>query len=98
MMRSVLPRQNPSSCRCETDGGVTAVSERDLASGVTAVVFTSRQPFVIPAEGIDATMEINNDYDKATGRMVLQEARGTGTLNGQPFTMEILQELVSSGR
>jgi hypothetical protein len=81
-----------------SDGGVTSVSERDLASGVTAVVFTSRQHFVIPAEGIDATMEINNGYDKATGRMVLQEARATGDLKGQPFTMEILQELVPSGR
>ena len=81
-----------------SDGAVTSVSERDLASGVTAVVFTSRQPFVIPAEGIDATMEINNGYDKATGRVVLQETRATGDLKGQPFNMEILQELVPAGR
>jgi hypothetical protein len=81
-----------------SEGGVASVSERTLSSGVTAVVFSVEQPFVIPAQGIDATLERHHGYDKATGRVVLQEFRTVGTLKGQPFTMEMLQELVTAGQ
>ncbi len=72
-------------------------SERTLSSGATAVVFSVTQPLVIPGQGIDATMERHHGYDKATGRVALQEARTTGTINGSPFSMEMLQELVPGG-
>ena len=74
-----------------------SVGERILPSGVTAVVFSVTQPLVMPGQGIDATMERHHGYDKATGRVVLQEARATGTINGSPFSMEMLQELVPGG-
>ena len=74
-----------------------SVGERALPSGVTAVVFSVTQPLVIPGQGIDAIMERHHGYDKATGRVVLQETRATGTINGSPFSMEMLQELVPGG-
>ena len=80
-----------------SDEGGASVGERTLSSGVTAVVFTVRQPFVIPAQGIDATMERHHGYDKLTGRVALQETRMTGTLNGESFTWEMLQELEPAG-
>ena len=63
---------------------------------MTAVVFSVQQPFVIPTQGIDATLERHHGYDRATGEVVLQETRASGTLAGQPFNMEMLQELVPS--
>ena len=80
-----------------SDEGGASVAERTLSSGVAAVVFTVRQPFVLPAQGIDATMERHAGYDKLTGRVVLQEAFMTGTLNGEAFTWEMLQELTPAG-
>ncbi len=74
-----------------------SVGERTLSSGVTAVVFSVTQPLVIPGQGIDATVERHHGYDKATGRVVLQEARATGTINGSLFSTEMLQELVLGG-
>ena len=74
-----------------------SVGERTLSSGITAVVFTVRQPFVILAQGIDATAERDHGYEKLTGRSVLGEFRTTGTINGEPFIMEILQEIESAG-
>ena len=74
-----------------------SVSERTLSSGVTAVVFSVTQPLVIPDQGIEATMERHHGYDKATGRVVLQEGRATGTTDGNPFSMEMLQELEITG-
>ena len=76
-----------------SDEGDASVGERTLSTGVTAVVFTVRQPFVIPAQGIDATVERHHGYDIATGRVVLQEIRATGTMDGNPLTMQMLQEL-----
>ena len=81
-----------------SDVGVSSVSERTLSWGVTAVVFTVQRPFDIPDQGIETTMDVHNDYDKATGRMLLQEVPATGALNGRPFTMELLQELVPTGQ
>ena len=80
-----------------SDEGDASVGERTLSSGVTAVVFTVRQPFVIPAQGIDATLERHHGYDKLTGRVVLQESHAVGTMNGSPFNMDMLQELVPGG-
>jgi len=57
-------------------------------------VFTDRQPFVIPAQGVDETLERHHGYDKLTGRVVLQQATSSGTRNGEPFSMDMLQELV----
>ena len=73
-----------------SDEGDASVGERTLSTGVTAVVFTVRQPFVIPAQGIDATVERHHGYDIATGRVVLQEIRATGTMDGNPLTMQML--------
>ena len=70
-----------------------SIGERVLSSGVTAVVFTVRQPLLVPDQGIDATTERHHGYDKLTGRAVLQEFRTTGTRNGAPFNMEMLMEL-----
>jgi hypothetical protein len=79
------------------EGAVPSVGERVLDSGVTAVVFSVRQPFVIPNVGIEAVLQRHHGYDKATGRLVLQETTAEGLMNGQPFTMEILQELEADG-
>jgi hypothetical protein len=79
------------------DGAVASVAERVLDAGVTAVVFTVRQPFVIPDVGIEAVLERHHGYDKATGRLVLQETTAEGLMNALPFTMEILQELEADG-
>lgn len=79
------------------EGAVASVAERVLDAGVTAVVFTVRQPFVIPDVGIEAVLERHHGYDKATGRLVLQETLADGLMNGLPFTMEILQELEADG-
>ena len=76
----------------EETGGASVVEER-LASGVTAVVFEVEQPFVVPDRGIDAVVERRHGYDKRTGRSVLVESRASGTLNGVPITMEMLQTL-----
>ena len=70
-----------------------SVGERTLSSGVTAVVFTVTQPLILPDQGIHATLERRYGYDKLTGRSVLMQFRTTGTLNREPFTMELLQEL-----
>jgi hypothetical protein len=43
-------------------------------------------------------MHIHNAYDKTNCRMVLQETRAVGTLNGQIFIMEMLQELAPAGQ
>ena len=75
----------------------TSVGEKVLSSGVTAVVFSVTQPFILPGQGIDATIERHHGYDKLTGRVVLQEVRTTGTRNGAPFDMEMLQELMPAG-
>ena len=64
---------------------------------MTAVVFTVKQPLLLPDLGIDATTERHHGYDKLTGRSVLVEFRATGTINGEPFNMEMLQELESAG-
>ena len=80
-----------------SETGEASVGERTLSSGVTAVVFTVRQPFVISAQGIDATLERHHGYDKLTGRVVLQETHAAGTMNGRPFNMDMLQELVPGG-
>ena len=79
------------------EGAVPSVGERVLDLGVTAVVFSVRQPFVIPNVGIEAVLQRHHGYDKATGRLVLQETMAEGLMNGQPFTMEILQELEADG-
>ena len=80
-----------------SDEGDASVSERTLSSGVTAVVFTVQQPLVVPAQGIDATTERYHGYDKLTGRAVLQQVTASGTRDGEPFNMDMLQELVPSG-
>ena len=77
-----------------SDEGDASVGERTLSSGVRAVVFTVRQPLLVPDLGIDATIERRHGYDRLTGRAVLLEARTTGTRNGAPFNMEMLTELV----
>jgi hypothetical protein len=79
------------------DGAVPSVGERVLDAGVTAVVFSVRQPFVIPNVGIEAILQRHHGYDKATGRLVLQETTAEGLMNALPFTMEILQELEADG-
>ena len=79
------------------EGAVPSVGERVLDAGVTAVVFSVRQPFIIPNVGIEAVLQRHHGYDKATGRLVLQETTAEGLMNGQPFTMEILQELEADG-
>ena len=70
-----------------------SISERVMSSGVTAVVFTVRQPLVLLALGIDATNERHHGYDRITGRLVLQQTLSTGTRNGEPFKTEMLIEL-----
>ena len=74
-----------------------SIGERVLSSGVTLVVFTVRQPLLLPDQGIDATTEAHHGYDRVTGRVVLQEAHHTGTRNGAPFNMDMLAELVPTG-
>ena len=74
-----------------------SVGERSLLSGITAVVFSVSQPFVFPDQGIDATVVRHHGYEIATGRVVLQEIRATGTMNGKPLDMQILQELGPAG-
>ncbi len=70
-----------------------SIGERVLSSGVTAVVFTVRQPLLLPDLGIEVTTEAHHGYDKLTGRVVLQQAHHTGTRNGAPFNLEMLMEL-----
>jgi hypothetical protein len=71
--------------------------QSEMPAPVTAVVFTVRQPVMLPDHGIDATLERHHGYDKLTGGVVLQEGRTTGTINGSPFSMEMLQELEPGG-
>lgn len=70
-----------------------SIGLRALSSGVTAVLFTVRQPLLVPDQGIDAAVERHHGYDRLTGRVVLQEVRTTGTRDGAPFNMEMLMEL-----
>lgn len=79
------------------EGAAPSVGERVLDAGVTAVVFSVRQPFIIPNVGIEAVLQRHHGYDKATGRLVLQETTAEGLMNALPFTMELLQELEADG-
>jgi hypothetical protein len=77
-----------------SEGMESSTGERLLDSGITAMVFSIKQPFVIDTMGIDAVMEIHYGYDMATGRMVLVDTGATGLLNGQPFKMSMYLEIV----
>jgi hypothetical protein len=78
------------------DGSQPMTGERTLASGITAVVFSVEQPFVVEPMGIDAVMQRHHGYDKATGRMVLSDVVVAGSRNGQPFDMSMHQEIENS--
>ena len=80
-----------------SDQGDASVGETTLSSGVTAVVFTVRQAFEIPTQGIDVATERHHGYDKLTGRVVLQQNTARGTRNEEPFNMDMLQELEPGG-
>jgi hypothetical protein len=77
-----------------SEGMEASTGERLLDSGITAMVFSIKQPFVIDTMGIDAVMEIHYGYDMATGRLVLTDSTATGSMNGQPFEMSMYQEIV----
>jgi hypothetical protein len=78
------------------EGMEASTGERLLDSGIIAMVFSIKQPFVIDTMGIDAVMEIHYGYDMATGRTVLVDSGATGLLNGQPFEMSMYLEIVDT--
>ena len=71
-----------------------SVTERTLGSGITAIVFSRGQYWKLPEQGIEQTTEIAFGYDKVTGRLLVHESRAIGTWNGEPFSVETVQELV----
>lgn len=50
-----------------------------------------------PQQGIQSSGETIFGYDESNGKLVLMESRSSGTRNGEPFSTEIVQELVSVG-
>ena len=82
-------------------GGTTnaeySVEEKTLSSGITAVLFLQTLRLSHPEQDTEVTGEIVIGYDKLTGRLVLLEARGSGTRSGEQFNSVIVQELVPEG-
>ena len=76
-------------------GSEPSVKERTLSSGVTVIVFSILQSVNLPDQGLDMTTARHHGYDALTGRMVLVEANTTGTLNWEPFSVVMVQELVA---
>ena len=74
-----------------------SVDERTSSPGLTLIVFSVIQPLEVPDQGIKGVAERALGYDKATGRLALQEMRLSGTAEGVPFSMKSLLELVSEG-
>ena len=70
------------------------VEERTISSPPTTVMlFSVTQIFKMSEQGMEMTMERIIGYDKLTGRLVLIEAHGSGTVNGQHFTSETVQQV-----
>lgn len=69
----------------------TAVREETLPSGVEAVVFSVTQPLDVPDQEIEATSESYYAYERRTGRLVMRDTRTAGTVEGEPFSMELVQ-------
>ena len=74
-----------------------SVEERTSSSGLTLVVFSLTQPLEVPDKDLKGIAERALGYDKATGRLVLQEVRAEGTSDGAPFSLKSVLELVSEG-
>ena len=70
-----------------------SVEETTLPSGVTVVLFKRTQELVLPNQGISATMNIVNGYDKESGRVVFIDASTEGTMNGDAFSLQMSQSL-----
>jgi hypothetical protein len=70
-----------------------SVGERILSSPpITAVVFSVKQVIKLPEQG-EITSERLIGYDKLTGRVVFSETHGKGTVNGQPYSMDTVQQV-----
>ena len=70
-----------------------SVKERTLSSPpITAMMFSVKQVIKLPEQG-EVTSERLIGYDKLTGRIVLIESHGSGTLNGQPYRMDMVQQV-----
>ena len=61
------------------------------------MVFSVVQVLEVPTQGLKMTVERGIGYDVQTGRLVLDDSRTTGMLNGEAFTVVMFQELVSEG-
>ena len=48
----------------------------------------------LPEQGVEISGATTFGYDKLTGRQALVDLRSTGTRNGEPFSLEMVQELV----
>ena len=62
-------------------------------SQTSAIVFMVAQVMKEPDRGIEVSTERIVVYDKLTGWLVAIESHSTGTVNGQPFSMDTVQQL-----
>lgn len=79
----------------DDSGSTGSTGERTLSTGETVVVFTIVSTLSQPDQGLEMSLERVVGYDKQTGRVALQEARTTGTFNGESFGLVMIQELVA---
>lgn len=70
-----------------------SVEETTLDSGLTAVVFSVNQVFDQSGDGTVRTVESRIGYDKATGRLVLSDARATEASGSRTTVTESKQVL-----